>query len=206
MDTWSMTASEREGVANALGTLGPDAFDQPSLCEGWTVRDVLAHMTGTAMLTPPAFFAKLAGSGFNFDKMVAKGVKSLEAASSDDQLIAFWRSRVKTRNGPPGPAAAMLGEVVIHGEDIFRALGSYREHPADHLVAVANFYKGSNLMVGAKRRISGLTLRATDVDWQNGSGPEVSGPLVALILAMTGRKAVLDDLSGEGLETLRSRS
>lgn len=73
------------------------------------------------------------------------------------------------------------------------------------MLAVANFYKGSSLIVGAKRRIAGLALKATDADWQHGSGPEVSGPLVALIMAMTGRKGVLTDLSGEGVAPLEAR-
>jgi hypothetical protein len=71
---------------------------------------------------------------------------------------------------------------------------------------VADFYKGSNLIIGAKRRIDGVTLRATDADWSHGSGPEVSGPLLSLLMAMTGRKEALDDLSGDGVATLRGRS
>ena len=71
---------------------------------------------------------------------------------------------------------------------------------------MADFYKGSNLLIGSKRRISGLTLRATDADWTTGTGPEVSGPILSLVMAMTGRKAADDDLTGEGVATLRSRS
>jgi hypothetical protein len=70
---------------------------------------------------------------------------------------------------------------------------------------VADFYKGSNLLIGGKNRIAGLSLRANDVDWATGTGPEVSGPALSLVLAIVGRKAALDDLSGEGLDTLKSR-
>lgn len=70
---------------------------------------------------------------------------------------------------------------------------------------MADFYKGSNLLIGAKSRIAGVTLRATDADWSHGSGPEVSGPLLSLVLAMTGRKVALGDLEGPGVEVLRSR-
>ena len=99
----------------------------------------------------------------------------------------------------------MLGEAVIHGEDIRRPLGLSRDIPEASLVAVADFYKGSNLIVGAKRRISGLRLNASDVSWSAGAGPEVTGSLASLILAMTGRKEVLPELSGEGVATLASR-
>ena len=99
----------------------------------------------------------------------------------------------------------MLGEVVVHGEDIFRSLGPYRDHPVEHVVAVADFYKGSNLLTGTKKRISGLTLRATDADWSHGHGPEATGPMIALVLAMSGRRLPLDDLKGDGVATMRQR-
>ena len=71
---------------------------------------------------------------------------------------------------------------------------------------MADFYQGSNLLIGSKRRIAGLTLRATDAEWSHGTGPEVSGPILSLVMAMTGRKVAADDLTGEGVATLRSRS
>ena len=86
---------------------------------------------------------------------------------------------------------AMLGEIVVHGEDIRRPLGLKHRPPEAALTAVADSWKNSNLLIGAKRRITGLRLRATDTGWAHGDGPEVSGPLLSLILAMTGRKAVL---------------
>jgi len=73
-------------------------------------------------------------------------------------------------------------------------------------VTVADFYKGSNLLIGSKSRIAGLTLRATDANWSHGAGPEVSGPILSLVMAMTGRKQADDDLAGDGVATLRSRS
>jgi hypothetical protein len=72
-------------------------------------------------------------------------------------------------------------------------------------VQVANFYTNSNLLIGAKTRITGLQLSATDADWSTGDGPEVAGPIVSLVMAMTGRTAAPEDLAGEGLVTLRAR-
>jgi hypothetical protein len=60
-------------------------------------------------------------------------------------------------------------------------------------------------LIGAKRRIAGLRIHATDADWFHGEGPEVSGPLTSLILAMTGRKGAHQDLTGEGLTVLSGR-
>ena len=85
-------------------------------------------------------------------------------------------------------------------------LGMPHEYPEEALNRVADFFKGSNLIVGAKQRIDGLTLRATDTGWTTGSGPEVTGPHLSLILAMTGRSAALAELDGAGVDTLKSRS
>jgi hypothetical protein len=74
------------------------------------------------------------------------------------------------------------------------------------VVRVLDFFKGSNLLIGSKARIEGVTLRATDADWSHGSGPEAAGPVVSLAMAMTGRTAGLDDLRGPGVDVLRGRT
>jgi uncharacterized protein (TIGR03083 family) len=204
-DPWPVIHAEREALIADLGTLTDDQWARQSLCAGWTVRDMLGHMIATAKMTPPKFFAALAGAGFRFNAMTAKGVAAEATAKPADGLAVF-RSHVKDTTHPPGPVEAMLGEAVIHSADIRKPLGISREYPQEALNRVADFYRGSNLLVGAKKRIDGLTLRATDTGWSAGSGPEVTGPHLSLILAMTGRPAALDDLAGEGLATLRSRS
>src|SRR5260370_822840 len=93
---------------------------------------------------------------------------------------------------------------IVHSQDIRGALGLPHDYPMAAVVQVADFFKGSNLLIGTKKRIAGLTLKATDTEWSHGTGPEVTGPMLALLMAMTGRK-VTDQLSGEGVETLRSR-
>jgi uncharacterized protein (TIGR03083 family) len=206
MDTWEAIRSERASLVDALAGLPDDAWDKPSLCTGWPVRAVLAHLVATAQMTQPKFFAKLAASGFRFDSMSAKNIRRLTEAHSNADLVALYRSRVGSRTAPPGPAPSWLGETIVHGEDIFRALGPYRDHPLEHVTAVAEFYAGSNLLIGAKNRIAGIRLRASDADWSHGTGPEATGPVIALVMAMTGRKAALDDLTGDGATVLRDRA
>ncbi|GAB1643662.1 maleylpyruvate isomerase family mycothiol-dependent enzyme [Krasilnikovia sp. MM14-A1259] len=206
MDTWQMIRAERQSLVDALAGLPVPAWEQPSLCAGWTVRDVVAHVIATASMTPPRFFAKMIGSGFRFDAMVAKEIAAVISGRSDAELVDMLSTRVDARTAPPGPALSWLGETIVHGEDVFRALGGYREHPAPHLIAVADFYRGSDLLIGAKSRIAGVTLTASDAQWRYGSGPEVTGPLVALVMAMTGRTVALDDLAGDGVAVLRERT
>lgn len=202
---WPLIHAEREALIADLGTLSNEQWATPSLCDDWTVRDVLGHMIATAKMTPPRFFVKMAAAGFSFNNMAAKGVAGEATANPVDGLANF-RSRLRDTTAPPGPVEAMLGEAVIHPADIRTPLGIAHEYPEEALNRVADFYKASNLIVGAKRRIDGLTLRATDTGWSTGSGPEVTGPHLSLILAMTGRSAALSDLSGEGVDTLKSRS
>jgi uncharacterized protein (TIGR03083 family) len=201
---WPLIHTEREALIADLGTLNDEQWATPSLCDNWTVRDVLGHMIATAKMTPPAFFAALAGAGFRFNAMNEKNI-AREATPNPSDGLAEFRQHLKDTTHPPGPVEAMLGEAVIHSADIRRPLGMSREYPEEALIRVGDFFKGSNLLIGAKRRIDGVTLRAMDTEWTTGSGPEVTGPHLSLLLTMTGRSAALADLSGEGVATLKSR-
>ena len=205
MDTWPTIHGERKALATDLRGMTGEQWDTPSLCSQWTVRDVLAHMTSAATLTPPAFFAKLISSGFNFEKVQESGVAA-QRGSSPAETMAHFEGVLDSTKHPPGPTTTWLGEAIVHSEDIRRPLGIEHSYPTEAVVAVADFYKGSNLLIGSKRRIDGLALHATDTEWSHGTGPEVAGPILSLVMAMTGRTAALDDLAGDGVATLRTRS
>ena len=204
-DVWTAIKVERAALAADLATLSDAQWDVPSLCNDWTVRDVLAHMTATAKISPASFFGKLLSSGFSFKRMQDKDI-AIERGTTGVDALSRFKSEIGSTKHPPGPTDSWLGEVIIHAEDIRRPLGIKREYPTEAVQRVADFYKGSNLVIGAKKRIAGVKLQATDTEWSNGSGPEVSGPILSLMMAMTGRKAALDDLTGEGVATLSSRA
>ena len=201
---WPLIHTEREALAADLAALDDARWATPSLCGGWSVREVLGHMIVTAKMTPAKFITALAGSGFQFNELAAKNVRR-ETAGTPAETLAEFRRLVTATSHPPGPGETWLGETIVHAEDIRRPLGITRNYPTAAVIRVADFFKGSNLLIGAKKRIAGLSLRATDAQWGTGSGPEVAGPAISLVMAMTGRGAALDDLSGEGLATLRSR-
>jgi uncharacterized protein (TIGR03083 family) len=161
-------------------------------------------MTATAKITPPAFFGKLITSGFSFKRLQDRDIAT-EKGGSPSETLARFKAEVDSTKHPPGPIDSWLGEAIIHSEDIRNPLGIEHAYATDAAVRVAEFYKGSNLIVGAKKRIAGLRLEAVDADWAHGDGPTVSGPIVSLILAMTGRKAGVAKLSGEGVAALSSR-
>jgi uncharacterized protein (TIGR03083 family) len=203
-DVWPTIHAERAALATDLESLKDTDWDTQSLCEGWTVRDVLAHMTGTAKISPFGFFPKLIGSGFSLKKMQEKDINTERGTSPADTLASF-RAEINSSKHPPGPSDTWLGETLVHAEDIRRPLGIKHEYPSDEAIRVADFYKGSNLVIGAKKRIAGLKLQATDADWSHGDGPEVSGSMISLVMVMAGRKAAISDLFGEGVSTLSSR-
>jgi uncharacterized protein (TIGR03083 family) len=128
-----------------------------------------------------------------------------QRSSSNADALAQFQAQVTSTKHPPGPTDTWLGETLIHGEDIRRPLGIAHRYDTDAAVRVAEFYKGSNLVVGAKTRIAGLRLEATDAEWSHGEGPHVSGPVMSLVMAMTGRRPALSELTGEGVATLEQR-
>ena len=201
---WPLIRAERVALIGDLENVSDSQWSTQSLCSAWTVRDVLAHMTTTAKMTPGRFVGRFAGTGFQFNAMNEKGVKEELGATPADTLAGF-KAQLDRTTAPPGPLDAMVGEIVIHSQDIRRPLGIAHTFQPEALTLVGDFVIRGNLLLGGKRRATGLTLNATDVDWTRGAGPAVNGPLASIILALTGRKAGLADLSGDGLEILAAR-
>lgn len=201
---WTLIHAERQACAELVQGLDQGQLSTPSMCRGWTVGDVAAHMIATGEKTALGFYAGFLKSGFRFDVMVGRDVSALRGATGPE-LAERLRRTASTTNHPPGPVAAMVGEAVVHGEDIRRPLGMTRQVPVETVVKAADFYKRSNLIVGAKKRVAGVRLQATDAEWTSGDGPEVRGPMLAILLAMTGRSAALGDLSGDGVRMLADR-
>lgn len=200
---WPTIRAERQALADDLAGL-TDAQWQTPACGEWSVLQTVGHMVATAKLTPPKFFGALISSGFRFNAFANKAL-GRESAGGPAATLAELRRVVPATSHPPGPVDSWLGETIVHSEDVRRAVGITHAYPTQAVVRLLDFYKGSNLLIGAKKRIAGLTLRATDGDWTHGSGPEVRGPATSLLLAMTGRASGLADLGGDGLETLRAR-
>ncbi len=203
-DLWTLVATERGALADDLTDLTPEQWGTTSLCPDWTVRHVVAHLTAAASTSPVAFMAQFAKAGFNFDRYANAGIERRLGADTAATLAGFRAARAST-TAPPGPKATWIGEVVVHSEDIRRPLGIRHDYDPEALRLAADFYQGSNTLIGAKNRILGLTLRATDLDWSTGTGAAAEGPMVSLVAAMTGRGSHVDDLTGDGVETLRSR-
>ncbi|MEU6161500.1 maleylpyruvate isomerase family mycothiol-dependent enzyme [Streptomyces sp. NPDC047130] len=203
-DVWRSIHTERAALAADLASLPEERWETPSLCAGLTVREVLAHLTAGARLNAVRWMAGVIRCRFDFDRQVAMRLAE-QLGPTPAATLERFRSIVRSTTKPPLPPIAMLGETVVHGEDIRRPLGITRAYPVEVVTRLAEYYAGTDMVVVAKGRIGGLRLVAEDGAFATGTGARVSGPTSALVMAMTGRAAHCDDLRGEGVELLRAR-
>lgn len=201
-DLMTMARAERADLAEFLATLTPQDWQAPTLCTRWSVKDVVAHVISYEELGALGLLKRFA-KGFVV-RANQVGVEEF-AALTPQQLLEFLRGHLE----PHGLTAGFGGMIAlvdgtIHHQDIRRALNRPRVVPPDRLARILPLVP-SNPRLGAGRRIRGLRLRATDVEWTHGDGPDVTGPGEALLLAMTGRPAALADLDGPGVAKLARR-
>jgi uncharacterized protein (TIGR03083 family) len=196
MNIRSETVAERTELAAMLESLSPSQWASPTLCEGWRVSEVVAHMTMPFRMSAPRFFLALARSRFRFDAMADRLARRDAARMSPADLLASMRANIEHPWNPPGggPAGA-LSHDVIHGLDISVALGLPRHPPAtrvglvlSHMTARNTTYFGVDL--------AGIRLEATDLDWHYGSGEPIHGTAQDLLLLLCGRHLPAGSLSG----------
>jgi uncharacterized protein (TIGR03083 family) len=201
---WPLVHAERAALAADLADLTGEQWAAPSLCTGLTVREVLAHMIAGASLNPVRWLAGVIRCRFDFDKQVAMRLAEQLGATPAETMDRF-RSVLTSTTKPPVPTLAMLGETIVHAQDIRLPLGIRHDYPIGTLTRLAEYYQGSDLPVLTRTRVKGLRLVATDGPFTSGSGPLASGTTLALIMAMAGRGAYCDELQGDGAATLRER-
>lgn len=197
-EIWSVVHQERQALIEDLSVLQADEWCTPSLCPGWDVHDVLAHLVDSAKNTRLGFVRRMVASGFDFDRDNAVGVMREKAAQPHDTLKAFKALRSHTAT-PPAALATRLVEAFVHGEDIRRPLKIGRNYsPAPVARALAYQVKTSVKMGGGKEVVQGRHLIATDTPFEHGHGPKVHGHAIALLLAVSGRPVKADELTGPG--------
>lgn len=199
-----LARQEREDFADFLTGLTPEQWDSPSLCAGWSVRDVVAHCVSFEGLSPRELTARFVKGRLKTDRINALAVADL-AERSAAQLITILRDNAE----PHGLGAGFGGRValtdnMIHQQDIRRPLGLVRSIPSERLCAALDFVRYAPTIRGAWRA-RGMRLVAIDVAWSHGKGPEVHGTGEALLMVMAGRRDAVRDVDGPGVVTLASR-
>lgn len=201
-DVWELVRREREALVEDLAGLTDEQWELPSLCGGWTVHDVAAHLVDNARTTRLGIVVAMVRARFDFDRQNDDGVAREKGATPAETLDRL-RAVVGRRTTPPAPLDSRLVEEVVHGDDVRRPLGVHRDYPTEAVErALAHQLRTSVGLGGGKQRAAGLRLVATDADWSHGEGPEVRGPLVSLLMVVSGRAEPLDDLTGPGLDQL----
>ncbi|MUL43278.1 maleylpyruvate isomerase family mycothiol-dependent enzyme [Streptomonospora sp. PA3] len=202
-DVLSMAMRERAEFADLLDSLPPEQWEAPSLCEGWRVRDVAAHVISYEELGWPRTVLRLLRAGFNPEKANAIGVA--EYSRSPAELVRLMRTYERPR-GLTAIRGGMIALVdgMIHQQDIRRPLGLPRDIPHDRLRTALRLALQAP-PIGAAKRARGLTLVADDLHWTTGSGPEVRGPGEALLMSIAGRPDALPDIDGPGRHQLAER-
>jgi uncharacterized protein (TIGR03083 family) len=197
VDVAAAIADEYRALADLLEASDPVAWDTPSLCEGWRTREVVAHMTMPARYSGPAFMAELEAAGGDFTRVsntVAERDGGLGAAS----LIADLRSEVLHDWQPPGGGTeGALTHCVIHGLDVIEAVPLDRRVPDKRIGRVLGIIAGPGAPNFFGVDLSGVELRADDLDWSYGSGATVTGSAQALALVACGRLLPVGRLGGE---------
>lgn len=202
-DVWELVHHERVALLRDLAVLDEAQWEVPSLSDGWTVREVAAHLVDNARTTPMRLVVAMARAGFNFDRQNAMGVERELGQTAADTLEGL-REVAHRRSGPPAPLDSRLVEEVVHGEDIRRPLGITRSYPVETVERSLRYQARTSVgLGGGKQRVAGVRLRATDADIVIGDGPEVHGPALSLLLVASGRNAALPDLDGPGLTALK---
>ncbi|HYN93770.1 MAG TPA: maleylpyruvate isomerase family mycothiol-dependent enzyme [Pilimelia sp.] len=204
-DIWRAVERERLAVADLLAGLAPAEWERPSLCVGWRVREVAAHLTMQDRIGPLNPLGDVLRARGNFNRMVDATARR-RAGSPPAALVAGLRAIAGSRRLGIGmkPHDALL-DTLCHGQDIAVPLGRWHPVPPGPARVAAERVWSMGFPFGARRRLRGFRLVATDVPWTRGDGSVVSGPIAALLLLVAGRTATLGQLTGAGAVELRRR-
>ena len=192
-------AAEFASLADLLAVASDAQWDTPSMCEGWRVREVVAHMTMAARYSEEEFMTRLRRCEFDFTRL-SNEVASRDATLPADELVASLRSGIMQRWTPPGGGYhGALNHVVIHGLDVTVPLSAPRCSPDETIRVVLD-----DLTVGGGHAhfgiaIDGRRLQASDLDWSHGSGPVLRAAAEDLALALCGRAVPAERLEGQPL-------
>lgn len=204
MTLMHLARAERADLLALLASLEPHQWDGPTLCAGWRVRDVVAHMISYEGLGRRELFRRFARGRLLLGRVNDIGVAESRDAGPDELL-----ARLEQRLEPDGLTAGFgcrvaLLDAMIHQQDIRRPLGATRTIPAERLLPALSFARFAP-PIGAFWRARALRLVATDLDWSAGRGPEVRGPAESLLMAISGRHGIVDELTGPDQATLAAR-
>lgn len=203
-DVKPLAAAERNAFADLLETLTPEQWQARTLCDRWTVQQLVGHVVSYEELGRSALLRRYARALASRTSPNAVGVREY-GDRSPDELVGLLRRHATPTGATAGFGGAIgLTDTTIHHQDVRRPLGLPRSIPPERLVPVLDFLPMA-LALPSWRNVRGIRLVATDLGWTHGNGPEVAGRAESILMAVSGRPIALADLSGPGLERLAAR-
>lgn len=206
-DPFDLIADERRAFADTLETLTPEQWATPSLCGEWTVKEVAAHVTVGPTASIPEVVVAMVRSRMNFDRANVR-LAAARAAGTTDEIVASIRDHATSRFTPPTfDWHAPLSDLFIHRLDCLVPLDLATDRPVEPWLEILPFLrsaKATQAFTGA--RLPEVTLAPTDLDWSEGTGPVVEGPAEAIGAVLCRRPALLDRLTGPGVDALRAHA
>lgn len=207
-DYLRLMQEESRDLADFLAGLSREDWDQPTLCIGWRVREVVSHMAVGHTARLGSYLRALARERFSTDRVSDRLARSFAAGHDPDQILATFRRGTAGRpHGPTAlvPRAELFTDHLVHHQDIRRPLSYPRQIPEVRLAAALHSLAHLSERVGSKSRMRGLRVICDNVTFSRGHGVEVRGPAESLIMALCGRDAAGAELRGEGAGLLRKR-
>jgi uncharacterized protein (TIGR03083 family) len=199
-------AADRRELAGVLDTLTPAQWAGPSLCAGWTVAHVVAHLTMPFRITDEEFARGVQAAGGDFT-VFSDGVAERDSKLPTADLVALLRDNAETPWSPPGGGlAAALSHDIIHGLDIAWPLGIRCPIADQAMITVLDLMVSPHEHSVFGVPLDGLELRATDLDWSAGSGAAVLGGSRDLLLLVANRRIPMGALSGPGTRLLGAQA
>lgn len=206
MATWERAGKLRRDMADMVEGLSEDQLGQQSLCDAWTARGVLCHVTGFVETPLPKFMWTIAKNKGNFDEASQEMANTQLARPVADVIASLRTKSTKSAALPTFPEEMTITDTAVHSQDIRRPLGlegSLDENTVKTSLDFITTHKLGTTLIQKRPPLDGVKMVATDMEWSFGDGAEISGPGESLMMALARRDVALDELSGPGVELWR---
>jgi uncharacterized protein (TIGR03083 family) len=200
-EVWRHIHAERAALASTLAELPVEDWSHATLCPGWTVHDVAAHVIST----PQIGWGEIAtmsvrNFGRSYNRMIFREVKRLGARETRETILAdFERYAASTHHVPTTTSIEPLIDALLHHQDIVRPLGLSREMAPEAAAVAADRVRRLSFLMGTRRLVRSVRMVANDTDWVRGTGPTITGPVQELLMICSGREPDRSLVTGDGL-------